>query len=83
MRSDQSWSCFHKPSKIVELLLLWMVGYAFDGLDAVGDGSHEFFTGRHGRVGDGLVLEVDCVTETVAPSVFDVTLVRSVVFWGR
>jgi hypothetical protein len=33
MRSDQSWSCFHKPSEIVELLLLWMVGYAFDGLE--------------------------------------------------
>ena len=54
----------------------------FYGLGAVRKCTHDFVIWRNGRIGDTFVLELDCVAESIAPCVLDMTFVCAIVFRG-
>ena len=55
-------------------------GHATNGVDAGGNGIHDFVGRGYRGVGDSLVLKLHSVTEAFAVGVLDVALVGAVVF---
>ena len=69
-----------KSLKLQDVLV--EISNAFECRGAIGDGLHEFVSWGERRIGDGLVLEADCVAEAFTVGGFDVTVVSAIMFRG-